>query len=766
MSSTALATAFVNVVPSTKGMGKAIQSDLAGELAGTGERLGAELGDAGSKSFRSHFALAGIIGGIVATATQLAVNAMSNLASEAVKASDATDKFKKTLDFAGLDTATINKLTKDTRAYADATVYSLADIQGITAQLAANGVKDFDKLTEAVGNLNAIAGGNAETFGRVGLVLTQTAGAGKLTTENWNQLADAIPGASGKIQEALRMNGAFTGNFRDAMAQGQITAEEFNQALLQLGTDPIAVEAAKSTQTFEGAIGNLKAAIVGGLSDSLTAMKPLITGVVNALADGINAVNGFAKQIGDMFSAAGGGVAGFQAVLANIGNTITTWITSGGLAQAIGSIAASRAQFFQAILDALPGIIDAIVTFMPSIFQVIAELIPQLISQFTGIITQLAQTLSTGLPLIIGALATLLPQLVQQIAAMLPQIVQTLLAMIPTLLETALTVFQSLVQAIIEITPTLISTLVGMLPSLANSIISMLPGIIESAIQLFDGIVQGLVQVIPVLLVAILNALPDILKAIVSMLPAIIQGAIDLFIGLVLGLIKVLPDLLTTWFTDVVPAILDAVIEMLPELIDAAVILFVGIVTGISKALPQIIEAGKAIIPKLVDALIKLMPQLWDAGWQMISGLAKGLLDNIPKVLGGIVSSIGDTLIGGVKALFGIHSPSKVFYGFGEYMIAGLVNGLNKGTRQVQKAVDGIGSIVDGTFGANGSFSASASVIGVGAPNVARPMIDSAQMNSTGSANTVNYYAAPNASIDSEQALNIALKRAKVLAAW
>ncbi|WP_410954914.1 tape measure protein, partial [Pseudomonas aeruginosa] len=78
----------------------------------------------------------------------------------------------------------------------------LDDIQSITAQLASNGVKGYDKLAEAAGNLNAVAGGNAQTFKTVGLVMTQTAGAGKLTTENWNQLSDAIPGASGKLQEA------------------------------------------------------------------------------------------------------------------------------------------------------------------------------------------------------------------------------------------------------------------------------------------------------------------------------------------------------------------------------------------------------------------------------------------------------------------------------------------------------------------------------------------------------------------------------------
>ena len=79
-------------------------------------------------------------------------------------------------------------------------------------------------------------------------------------------MANAIPGASGKLQEALRQNGAYTGNFRDAMEKGLITADKFNAAIMQLGMDPIAVEAAKSTETFEGALGQLQASIVDAFS--------------------------------------------------------------------------------------------------------------------------------------------------------------------------------------------------------------------------------------------------------------------------------------------------------------------------------------------------------------------------------------------------------------------------------------------------------------------------------------------------------------------
>lgn len=125
------------------------------------------------------------------------------------------------------------------------------------------------------------------------MVLTQTAGAGKLTTENWNQLADAIPGASGKLQEALLKNGAYTGNFRDAMSKGEITADEFNKALMDLGMTDVAKQAATSTSTIEGAMGNLEAAVTGGLTDAFNLFKPAVTGGINAAA---TAVTNFAQN--------------------------------------------------------------------------------------------------------------------------------------------------------------------------------------------------------------------------------------------------------------------------------------------------------------------------------------------------------------------------------------------------------------------------------------------------------------------------------------
>lgn len=275
------------------------------------------------------------VGNVAAKGVEKLWDKLSSFSSDVIGMSDSVDKFKNTMRFAGIDSSAIDKAAKDARRYADETVYGLDDIQNTMAQLAANGVKNYTQVTQAAGNLNAVAGGNADTFKSVTMALTQTIGAGKLTTENWNQIADAIPGASGKLQEAMRKNQAFTGNFRDAMAKGQISAEEFSQALVDLGMTDVAREAATSTQTIEGALGNLEAAITGGLADAFDLIKPMVTGAMGAAAEMISTYAGRAtKYMADFGKAftAGGVLETGKTMLTDIGRAL------GSLGGAFGDV--------------------------------------------------------------------------------------------------------------------------------------------------------------------------------------------------------------------------------------------------------------------------------------------------------------------------------------------------------------------------------------------------------------------------------------------
>nr|UVX56795.1 MAG: hypothetical protein [Bacteriophage sp.] len=341
-------------------------------------------------------AVAGAVGGLVSTGVSMAIDAIVGLSGDITEASDSAQKFASTLSFAGLDTATIDQLTASTQKYADETVYNLSDIRNTTAQLAANGVDNYANLAEAAGNLNAVAGGNADTFKSVGMVLTQTAGAGKLTTENWNQLSDAIPGASGKLQEAMKKNGAYTGDFRDAMAKGQISAEEFNQAILDLGMTDAAKEAATSTSTIEGAMGNLEAAVVNVGMQILDSFKGPATQGISMLAEGISGLpQAFTSMMGPMMPTLQKIGSVMHASFVPVGQAI-----SGKLLPALRPFMQALQNLGSAILPILDAAFQALMPVLGSLLAGLAQVGGTIMSTLTPVINNLAAVFQTVLPVI------------------------------------------------------------------------------------------------------------------------------------------------------------------------------------------------------------------------------------------------------------------------------------------------------------------------------------------------------------------------------
>jgi hypothetical protein len=93
------------------------------------------------------------------------------------------------------------------------------------------------------------------------------------------------------------------GSFRDALSNGEITAEEFNQAITNLGMTDVAQQAATSSTTFEGAMGQLDASVTNtmqGIYDSLNE-NDRITNAINGLATAFETVSPYVSQFADAF---------------------------------------------------------------------------------------------------------------------------------------------------------------------------------------------------------------------------------------------------------------------------------------------------------------------------------------------------------------------------------------------------------------------------------------------------------------------------------
>jgi hypothetical protein len=86
------------------------------------------------------------------------------------------------------------------------------------------------------------------------------------------------------------------------------------------------------------------------------------------------------------------------------------------------------------------------------------------------------------------------------------------------------------------------------------------------------------------------------------------------------------------------------------------------------------------------------------AGKDLIQGLINGI-KNMAGAAWDAVKSVGSSIVGGVKSLFGIGSPSRVFHEFGLNIGQGLVNGITAMHGAAADATAGLGGATLRGFG-------------------------------------------------------------------
>ncbi len=240
----------------------------------------------------------GAMAAIGGKAVSLVTNSVSDLSKETIETSDSMYKLQAAMRFSGYAEDEIQRIagaTGSLKTYADKTVFSLQDVLNTFGSLSANGIKDADKLTEAVGNAVAVFGGGAHEYAGVALAFSQAMAAGALHAQDWNQIINASPQLAGGLRkELIKLNPKLGKDFKGAMEEGAITADMLGQAINNIGMTDMAKEAATSVTTFEGAMGNLEASAVSGMMNLYdTFAKPKVIDAINGMTGKVEA--GFDK---------------------------------------------------------------------------------------------------------------------------------------------------------------------------------------------------------------------------------------------------------------------------------------------------------------------------------------------------------------------------------------------------------------------------------------------------------------------------------------
>ena len=313
-----LATAYVPIVPSMEGVGKAIEKAFGDASQNAGNKGGGKAG----KGFASGLLANGGIIGAAAAVTTKAMGVISNSIGSAVGRADQMNNFPKVmknLGYSSEDAAT--SIKKITNAL-DGLPTTSSAMTGMVQQLAPL-TSNLDEATDiALAFNNAMLAGGASTMEQENALTqyTQMLSAGKVDMQAWRSIQAAMPGQLNQVAEAMLGAGKNSNDLYEAMKNGSISFDDFNKKVIELNQNgfgkyaSFAQQAKDATQGIGTAMENVKNRVAKAVQKIIDAV-----GVENIAG----AINRFSSQFGKVGDAAAGMVTDVKKKLSEAGKWIT-----------------------------------------------------------------------------------------------------------------------------------------------------------------------------------------------------------------------------------------------------------------------------------------------------------------------------------------------------------------------------------------------------------------------------------------------------------
>lgn len=237
---------------------------------------------------------------------------------------------------------------------------------------------------------------------------------------------------------------------------------------------------------------------------------------------------------------------------------------------------------------------------------------------------------------------------------------------------------------------TFTTNIMPILNNALNSILLALPSLVQRIGQALPTMLQTLAPILITTAVElvreIVNITPQIVTVLAEMLPTLIDGILEGLLVILYSLVDIMPVL--------IPTLVDAIIEIIPVLLDylplfisAGAQLLGGLIAGIISAVPILLARVGEIVVKIFSVFKSL--DLKQIGADLLKGLWNGVKSMKDWVVDK-VKGIGSSILGGLKGILGIHSPSTEFAIVGKYSILGYTEALDDMKSNVQNTIDDV----------------------------------------------------------------------------
>ena len=303
-----LAQAYVQIVPSMKGVGKAIENAFDGPSKSTGQKAGQSIGSGLSVGFA---AKVGAVAGIASTVFSKVASVVTGSLNSAISRADQMNNFPKVMKNLGYSSEDAAASIKKISSALDGLPTTSSAMTGMVQQLAPL-TSNLDQATNiALAFNNAMLAGGASTMEQENALTqyTQMLSAGKVDMQAWRSIQAAMPGQLNQVAEAMLGAGKNSNDLYEAMKNGSISFDDFNKKVMELNQNgfgkyaSFAQQAKDATQGIGTAMENVQNRVAKAVQKVVEAV-----GVENIAG----AINGFSSQFGKVGDAAASMVTGVK----------------------------------------------------------------------------------------------------------------------------------------------------------------------------------------------------------------------------------------------------------------------------------------------------------------------------------------------------------------------------------------------------------------------------------------------------------------------
>lgn len=523
-----LASAYVQIVPSAKGIKGKIGEALGNEPAEAGKAAGEKAGGSLVSTIKKIVAAAGI-GKIIKDALSAGADLEQSYfggldtlygaaADKAREYANEAAKFGVSMNDYAEQAVSFGAALKgayggDTLKAAEAANTAIKDMADNSAKMGTDlssiqtAYQGFAKQNYTMlDNLKLGYGGTKQEMERLLADAEKLSGV-KYNIDNLGDVYDAIH----VIQEDLGLTGVAAAEAGETMSGSMGAAKAAFQNLLAVIT---------TGGDFSGAVSGLMESVIGVANNLLPAISNIIVGLPTALA---SLVTGLVPQIvATLVPALISLVTQLGAVIPEILPPLVSalWTALGDLAQAA------------------PELVMTGVSIMQSIGQSALDALPDLIGQLPAVITGICDFITGSLPDVLNAAIDMFMGFVDSI----PTIIDALLQAMPTIIDTIVTFAVNNIPMIVSGAVRMFMGIIQAIPTIVSSLVANMP-------QIINSILNALRTAGPQILSTAWEALKNIASAILKVLPSVLSGMLNIGTQLVKGLWQGISDV-TGWVLD------------------------------------------------------------------------------------------------------------------------------------------------------------------------------------------------------------------------